>query len=303
MASKNIQWHPGFYAGMELDLRGNELEFEKEFQLTKGPLSIDLLIIRKLNDAPIENDIGSFFRRHNIVEFKSPDDQLTIDVFYKTQAYAALYKSNGERVDAIPAEQVTVTLVRDTYPRNMFSCLKQREITAEAVMPGIYYLSGPMLFETQVVVTSELPEGTHPSLKLLSRKVRKADIEAFIRAVDSYLDSGDQQRADAVLEVSTSANEGTYSALYDEEGRRMSEALMRIMKKDIDLKVAEGRAEGEAKGRAEGGLEGSIRTLWELVNDHLIDIDVASARVNMSVTEFKERAEALMAEKPAEYKP
>ena len=46
MASKNIQWHPGFYAGMELDLRGNALEFEKEFQLTKGPLSIDLLIIR-----------------------------------------------------------------------------------------------------------------------------------------------------------------------------------------------------------------------------------------------------------------
>lgn len=202
-------------------------------------------------------------------------------------------------MDAIPAEQVTVTLVRDTYPRNMFSCLKQRGITAETVMPGIYYLSGPMLFETQVVVTSELPEGTHPSLKLLSRKVRKADIEAFIRAVDSYLDSGDQQRADAVLEVSTSANEETYSALYDEEGRRMSEALMRIMKKDIDLKVAE----GEAKGRAEGGLEGSIRTLWELVSDHLIDIDVASARVNMSVTEFKERAEALMAEKPAEYKP
>ena len=40
MASKNIQWHPGFYAGMELDLRGNALEFEKEFQLTKGPLSI-----------------------------------------------------------------------------------------------------------------------------------------------------------------------------------------------------------------------------------------------------------------------
>ena len=32
MASKSIQWHPGFYAGMELDLRGNALEFEKEFQ-------------------------------------------------------------------------------------------------------------------------------------------------------------------------------------------------------------------------------------------------------------------------------
>ena len=50
MASKNIQWHPGFYTGMELDLRSNALEFEKEFQLTKGPLSIDLLIIRKWSD-------------------------------------------------------------------------------------------------------------------------------------------------------------------------------------------------------------------------------------------------------------
>ena len=50
MASNNIQWHQGFYAGMELDLRGNALEFEKEFQLTKGPLSIDLLIIRKWSD-------------------------------------------------------------------------------------------------------------------------------------------------------------------------------------------------------------------------------------------------------------
>ena len=36
----------------------------------------------------------------------------------------------------------------------------------------------------------------------------------------------------------------------------MCEALMEIMKDDIDKKVEKGRAEGEAKGRAEGEAKG-----------------------------------------------
>ncbi len=76
-----------------------------------------------------------------------------------------------------------------------------------------------------------------------------------------------------------------------EEAKTMSEWLSRVIN------------ESEAKGRAEGGVEGAILTLWGLVNDHLLDIDVASARANMSVKEFEEKAKALMAEKPAEYQP
>ena len=39
----------------------------------------------------------------------------------------------------------------------------------------------------------------------------------------------------------------------------MCEALMEIMKDDIDKKVEQGRAEGEAKGRAEGRAEGEAK--------------------------------------------
>jgi hypothetical protein len=46
LADQKIQWHPGFYAGIELELRPFDLEYDQEYQLTKGPLSIDLLIIR-----------------------------------------------------------------------------------------------------------------------------------------------------------------------------------------------------------------------------------------------------------------
>ena len=66
---------------------------------------------------------------------------------------------------------------------------------------------------------------------------------------------------------------------------------------------AEGLEEGREEGRAEGGIEGGIRMLWGLVNDHIIDINVASARANMTVSEFEQKAKALMAEESAEYKP
>ena len=75
----------------------------------------------------------------------------------------------------------------------------------------------------------------------------------------------------------------------------MSEWLSRV--------INESEARGEAKGRAEGGIEGGIRMLWGLVNDHIIDINVASARANMTVSEFEQKAKALMAEESAEYKP
>ena len=66
MAEK-IQWHPGFYAGMELELRSFQLTFESEHQLTRGPLSIDLLIIKKTTDQKIDVDFAEVFRGHNIV--------------------------------------------------------------------------------------------------------------------------------------------------------------------------------------------------------------------------------------------
>ncbi len=41
------------------------------------------------------------------MEYKSPEDGLDIDAFYKAGAYAGLYKSYGETTDAIKADIVT----------------------------------------------------------------------------------------------------------------------------------------------------------------------------------------------------
>ena len=90
----SIQWHPGFYGAAEIEFLSNkgDLEFWREFNLSKEPVRMDLLIIKKLTDVKIKNEIGHIFKKLNVAEYKSPDDALTIDDYYKTIGYACLYK-------------------------------------------------------------------------------------------------------------------------------------------------------------------------------------------------------------------
>lgn len=101
MSEIKIQWHPGFVAAMDLELAENraDLVYEKEYNLNTKPLEIDLLVIKKDKDVRTTNEIGWIFRRYNILEYKSPDDSLDIDAFYKTGAYASLYKAYGGASD------------------------------------------------------------------------------------------------------------------------------------------------------------------------------------------------------------
>ena len=96
MEEIKIQWHPGFVAAMVLEFGENrkDLIYEKEYNLNTKPLEIDLLVIKKGKDVRIVNEIGRLFRGHNIMEYKSPKDELNIDTFYKAGAYAGLY--NGK---------------------------------------------------------------------------------------------------------------------------------------------------------------------------------------------------------------
>ena len=118
MDDKKTQWHPGFAAAMDLELRENrdDLTYIKEYSLNTKPLEVDLLVIKKDGRVEIANEIGKIFRKHNIVEFKSPEDHLNEDVFYKTGAYASLYKSYGRTVGERKAYDITVSIIREARP-------------------------------------------------------------------------------------------------------------------------------------------------------------------------------------------
>ena len=163
MRDTKIQWHPGFAAAMGLELAENrdDLIIQKEFNLNTKPLEIDLLVIKKNSDIRIDNEIGHIFKGHNIMEYKSPEDHLNIDTFYKAAAYACLYKSCGAKVDAIKADDITVSLVRDIKPLGLLQYLKKQGFLITNPYRGIYYIEGKVLFPTQIVVTRELGEDIH----------------------------------------------------------------------------------------------------------------------------------------------
>ena len=154
---EKIQWHPAFDAALQIEF-GEEaeyLEFDSEHLLSKKPMQIDVLI-KNEKHVKIQKNIGRIFRQYNIIEYKSPEDDLDIDDFYKTYAYACLYKSDTETVDLIPADELTITFVCYHYPRNMLRKLEQdRKFSVEQQDSGIYYLIGDAI-PIQLVIVPKL---------------------------------------------------------------------------------------------------------------------------------------------------
>ena len=258
LSDVTIQWHPAFCAAAELELSANraELDFQCEYNLSKKPLQIDLLVVEKLDDVKIQNEIGRIFRRYNVVEYKSPGDGMTIDDFFKTVGYAYIYKGLGETVDQIPIDQLTVSLFREGYPEELFRSLEIYGLKIKKEFDGIYYIEG-LLIPAQIVVTKELERGKHWSLKVLSRNASEEDIRGFVEEAQKLTGQGERANVDAVLQVSVSAN----YKLYEEMKRRypdMCEAMRRLMQDEIadEVREAEIRAQrnGEMKAKQETAL-------------------------------------------------
>ncbi|MCL1996148.1 MAG: hypothetical protein FWG63_08085 [Defluviitaleaceae bacterium] len=69
-----------FFAALQLELHDYKdvLTFEDEHQLSKEALKMDVLIIKKTADVKIDKNIGRIFRNHNIFEYKSEMDNLSV---------------------------------------------------------------------------------------------------------------------------------------------------------------------------------------------------------------------------------
>ena len=232
-------WHPAFCGATEWELKDNrdDLEFDPEHQLSKEPLRMDMLVIKKDPKVSIKNEIGSIFKQHNVVEFKGIGDELSRDDYYKAIGYAALYKGLGKHVNEIPAEEITLTLIREAHPRELFKMLEGYGVSASEKYKGIYYLTGNTVFDTQIIVTRELDGNKHASLKILSKNAQESDVRKFLEEAKLAKEPGDLQNIDAVLQVSVSANRELYEEVRRDE--KMCQALKELMKDEI----AEERAE------------------------------------------------------------
>jgi len=151
---KRTGWHSSFFEAIQLELKEYKqyLEFIYEYNLTTEPLRIDVLIIRKTTDFSIEKNIAQIFRKDNIVEYKNPNDYISIDDFYKVYAYACLYKI----LNKLDINDITITFVSSRYPRELLGHLqKVRNLKVEEKVTGIYNITGD-IFPIQIIDNRKL---------------------------------------------------------------------------------------------------------------------------------------------------
>jgi hypothetical protein len=224
---EKLKWHPAFLQALQRELIDykNSLQFHYEYQLTAEPLRVDLLIIKKPRDLIIDKNIARIFKSDNIVEFKSPEDYLSVKDFLKVYAYACLYAAITPEAEL---SGVTLTFVEHRHPRELISYLTgERNYRVEETSPGIYTVSGDYL-SIQLIETKRLPAEENLWLKSLTNDLEAGAASAILEAekeatreapLNAYLDVLLRANSEAFLEAWSMANgTKTFEEVFTEAG-------------------------------------------------------------------------------------
>lgn len=245
--SGRTRFHHGFYAAMkvEYDLIKAPVTYDQEKELGEDPVRLDFLIIKKEDASQLTDPIGKFFKKVNLFEYKSPEDGLTIDDFYKAQGYGLIYKGFDRTVNELPIEQMTLTLVRHVYPRELIKTLTESGFEISEAYPGIYRIDGKISIPVQLVVSSQLADGTYEGLKLLAKGGTKQDIVEYVEKAIASGDENIKSNAGTVVGVCLSVNKDLAEEIKEDE--HMEETVKEIFKEDFEKAEATGEARGTEK--------------------------------------------------------
>jgi hypothetical protein len=279
MKDKKIQWHPAFCSAIKLELRKNkkDLYYQNEYNLSQKPLQMDLLVIMKSKNAIIENEIGKIFLGHNIVEYKSPEDSMNSDTYFKTLAYAYLYKASESRVDEILLDDITISLIRDTKPVKLLRWFKENHYTVEEKYLGIYYIEKAGFFKTQVIVTSKLQKENHKWITALTKNLKTEQIQILLQNMEGLTEKDDLDFADAVLDVVAKIDLKKFKKIKKEANLMRNKALRELLQPEFEQAVKE-----EACERAN-------KMANEMANE--MANKMANERINQAVNEAVEQTE------------
>ena len=281
-----IQWHPAFQASIQIEFEAEaeKLTFEPEHLLSKKPMQMDELIIKVAENEAIHKNIGRIFRRYNIIEYKSPDDNLTINDFYKVYGYCCFYQSDTDKICEIPPEELTITFICNHFPRKMVQHLKEfRGLNIIHVEAGIYYITGDA-FPMQLLVTKELDPKENLWLQSLRNNMSKPEeIKILLKEYEAKKSSKLYQ---AAMEVITLAN---WDAV-KEVKETMCEALKELMAEEfqeqeelVTKRVTEEVTKRVTKQVTEQVTEQVIEEFIKTLSKTITDVDKLAELLNLPV--------------------
>ncbi len=215
--------------------------------------------------------ICQIFRRKNIIEFKSPDDELSERVLWKVVGYAGIYISKYGVKDS----EITITLLRDTKPVKLLKDLA--EYVEADHENGIYYIKDWKVdFPIQIVVMSSLKGTENAGLRAISKNPRIEDIEQLLREVSETEDT------DLI---------GWYRDFLDLFSRLDSETIEELKRRDPDMAKTWRDIFGvdqEINTAVNTAVNNTTRTnLYIYVQDGDMRLENAARRANVTPDQFR----------------
>lgn len=178
-----IYWHDAICEALELDLYEykNGLQFEDKWPLSKEALEIDVVIIKKEKNLKIEKEFGRIFRGHNVFEYKSPTDYLSISDYNKVFGYAFLYSA----FENVPIKDITISFIATKYPRELIKYLKnERGLEVIEMVNGIHFVNGDLM-PVQILERRKLSKEDNLFLRNLTSNLSTEDMVSTLKAYEN----------------------------------------------------------------------------------------------------------------------
>ena len=223
-----VYWHDAFYAALQLELHRyrNALIFEDEYQLSKQALKMDVLIIKKKANIKINKNIGVIFKKHNIFEFKSESDYLSIRDYNKVLGYALLYSS----FKAVFIEDITVSFVVNPKPKKLLNYLTNvRKLEIDEISSSIYYIKGD-IFNVQIIESKKLSAKENIFLRNMRSDLTKKELHGVFSAYRKY---GSLEKVNIYLNRVVDANASIVKEVIGMLNPMLREILREYLEEDL----------------------------------------------------------------------
>lgn len=184
----------------KFDNSWDKVEVYRNIPLYVEEPDLAMMLVEKDEETLIPHDLGSFFRKYNLIVFKSGESLLNSTDLNKVMAIACLCKIN----ESWPANEVTVTLFGERKPLELLEYLSERgKVTEE--YDGIYCADG-LQFPVQIAVVREMDKDRYGWLKLITTEVSEQELKDALLYRTKVKDRKELGRVDSVLHLAAALN-------------------------------------------------------------------------------------------------
>lgn len=191
----------------------------------------------------------------------------------------------------IRLEEITITLVRERIPRELFKWFRKEGFTVNEKYEGIFYVMKKNCFPIQVLVSGKLSKQNQQWLTLLNSDLEQDDVERFVKQNNRLQRKDEKELADSVLQVAMTENREVFEET-KKEGDYMCEALRELFSDEIEAEKARARREGLEEGREEGIAEGRAEERAES-QSVIFKLQEQIEMLNQTVSELKKKLSKL----------